>query len=195
MERRKDLTKRLIAENFKELVKRSPFEKLTIKMISDEAGIIRPTFYNYFRDKYDVVEWIFCEDILSEIEKRLDEGKFFDALNYLFTEMDADREYYRKVFSLTGQNGFEEIMESHMYELFLKQTKARTDKGLPDNPVLTPERIARHLSLSMISYLKEWIVDDFKGVTPTQFTEAFIYLSTHPLYQFAQDVEHTESSI
>ena len=52
MEHKKDLTKRLIAESFKELVIKQSFEKLTIKKISDQAGIIRPTFYNYYRDKF-----------------------------------------------------------------------------------------------------------------------------------------------
>ena len=33
------------------------FDKITIKMITDQAGVIRPTFYNYFQDKYEVMEW------------------------------------------------------------------------------------------------------------------------------------------
>lgn len=44
-----------------------PFEKITIKMITDEAGVIRPTFYNYFCDKYEVVEWIFNEYIIEKV--------------------------------------------------------------------------------------------------------------------------------
>ena len=48
MEQRKDLTKSLIAESFKELMMKYPFEKITIKMITDHCGIIRPTFYNHF---------------------------------------------------------------------------------------------------------------------------------------------------
>ena len=36
-------------EKFKELVAKKGFEKLTIKMITDAAGVIRPTFYNYFQ--------------------------------------------------------------------------------------------------------------------------------------------------
>ena len=53
------MTKALIGESLKVLMRNHPFEKITIKMITDEAGVIRPTFYNYFCDKYEVVEWIF----------------------------------------------------------------------------------------------------------------------------------------
>ena len=56
---RKKMTKALIGESLKVLMHDHPFEKITIKMITDEAGVIRPTIYNYFCDKYEVVEWIF----------------------------------------------------------------------------------------------------------------------------------------
>ena len=55
MERKSELTKALLGEKFKELVAKKGFEKLTIKMITDAAGVIRPTFYNYFQDKYEVM--------------------------------------------------------------------------------------------------------------------------------------------
>ena len=61
---RKKMTKALIGESLKVLMRNHPFEKITIKMITDEAGVIRPTFYNYFCDKYEVVEWIFNEYIV-----------------------------------------------------------------------------------------------------------------------------------
>ena len=56
MERKSELTKALLGEKFKELVAKKGFEKLTIKIITDAAGVIRPTFYNYFQDKYEVME-------------------------------------------------------------------------------------------------------------------------------------------
>ncbi len=42
----------LLAESFKELALKHPIEKITIKEITDKAGVIRPTFYNHFQDKY-----------------------------------------------------------------------------------------------------------------------------------------------
>ena len=76
MERKSELTKALLGEKFKELVAKKGFEKLTIKMITDAAGVIRPTFYNYFQDKYEVMEWLLWEDVFKafvpEIWRRQD---------------------------------------------------------------------------------------------------------------------------
>ena len=53
MESKKDLTKELIANCFHELMLTTPFDKITIKMITGEAGLIRPTFYKHFQDKWN----------------------------------------------------------------------------------------------------------------------------------------------
>ena len=42
-----------LAESLKKLMVRTPFEKITIKQITDGAGVIRVTFYNHFQDKYE----------------------------------------------------------------------------------------------------------------------------------------------
>ena len=36
-------------------------------MITDAAGVIRPTFYNYFQDKYEVMEWLLWEDVFQSV--------------------------------------------------------------------------------------------------------------------------------
>lgn len=69
MERKSELTKALLGEKFKELVAKKGFEKLTIKIITDAAGVIRPTFYNYFQDKYEVMEWLLWEDVFKEVSE------------------------------------------------------------------------------------------------------------------------------
>ena len=44
---KKELTKNLLALSFKELIMKMPFEKITVKMITDGADVIR--FINIFR--------------------------------------------------------------------------------------------------------------------------------------------------
>ena len=65
MDSRKDMTKRLIADGFKALMLRYPFEKISIMMITNEAGIRRPSFYNHFQDKYDLLAWIVETDVIA----------------------------------------------------------------------------------------------------------------------------------
>ena len=57
----------LLAESLKELTIKQPIEKITIKEITDKAGVIRPTFYNHFQDKYELLEWIIRTELLEPV--------------------------------------------------------------------------------------------------------------------------------
>ena len=52
-------TKELLADSFRSLVLTMPFQKISIKMITDGAHVIRPTFYNYFQKVDDNIPYFF----------------------------------------------------------------------------------------------------------------------------------------
>lgn len=102
----------LLAESFKELAKKHPIEKITIKEITDLAGVIRPTFYNHFQDKYELLEWIITTDLLDPIEPLIQNGMINEGLVLLFTNIEKDSEFYSRAIKLEGQNSFGEIAQS-----------------------------------------------------------------------------------
>ena len=57
----------LLAESLKALAARRPIEKITIREITEKAGVIRPTFYNHFQDKYELLEWIVRRDLMDPV--------------------------------------------------------------------------------------------------------------------------------
>ncbi|MBO5556232.1 MAG: TetR family transcriptional regulator, partial [Oscillospiraceae bacterium] len=55
-------TKELLAESFRELAEQKPINKITIANITDNCGMTQPTFYRYYKDKYDLIAWIYVTD-------------------------------------------------------------------------------------------------------------------------------------
>ena len=84
MDNKKDTTRLLLSQSLQNLMKVHPFEKITVKMITDGASVIRPTFYNYFQDKYELIEWIFKTDIIDKISPMAKAGmpRVFKILFY-----------------------------------------------------------------------------------------------------------------
>ena len=74
MERKGEATKHQLAESFKELMLKGSFDKITIRMITEQAGVIRPTFYNYFQDKYEVMEWLLEEEVFRPVFEMVEDG-------------------------------------------------------------------------------------------------------------------------
>ena len=83
-------TKEIIAESFKELSADKPINKITIAEIASNCSMTSPTFYRHFKDKYDLIAWIYvrmAEEILAKIgqdgylwkDTLLDGMKFYEA--------------------------------------------------------------------------------------------------------------------
>ena len=84
----------LLAQSFKELVCQQPIEKITIKHITDRAGVIRPTFYNHFEDKYNLLEWIMIKDIVTPVQPLLSNGMINEAMILIFHNMRKEKDFY-----------------------------------------------------------------------------------------------------
>lgn len=182
---RKKMTKALIGESLKVLMRDHPFEKITIKMITDEAGVIRPTFYNYFCDKYEVLEWIFSEGIIEKVKAMFEQGMYMEGIKLLFVCMKNDGQFYKKAFEVTGQNAFTDIVRNYLYELFIEKFNDfyYVDDKI-DNPLLTAEMVASYFALSLTSLLQMWIQDSSKNFTADQMFEAYEYIITHRIRDF-----------
>lgn len=98
-------TKRTLAMSLKALLKEQPLCKISIGEICDLCSMNRKSFYYHFKDKEDLVNWIF--DTEFEMASKGEE-RMIDALIRYFYE---NKGYYKKVLKEEGQNSFSE----HLY--------------------------------------------------------------------------------
>lgn len=186
---RKKMTKVLIGESLKVLMRDHPFEKITIKMITDEAGVIRPTFYNYFCDKYEVVEWIFNENIIEKVRSMFEQKMYTEGLKLLFVCMKNDCPFYKKAFEITGQNAFSDIVRNSLHQLFMSELSAPYIENQTNNPLITPEMIAAFYAISLSNLLQLWIQSNNQQYTAENMVDAYAYLVSHRIQDFIDPTE------
>ncbi len=63
------ITKKALADSLKKLMEVHPVNKITVKMITNDCGLTRHTFYNHFRDIYELLGWIFENEVIEDLEK------------------------------------------------------------------------------------------------------------------------------
>lgn len=187
---RKKMTKALIGESLKVLMRNHPFEKITIKMITDEAGVIRPTFYNYFCDKYEVVEWIFNEYIIEKVRAMFEQKMYTEGLKLLFVCMKNDCDFYRKAFEITGQNAFTDIIRNSLHNLFLSEMSEIYIENQTNNPLVTAELVAAFYANSLSNLLQMWIQSNNQQCTAENMVEAYAYLLSHRIQDFIDPTEN-----
>ena len=189
MERKGEATKHQLAECFKELMLKGSFDKITIRMITEQAGVIRPTFYNYFQDKYEVMEWLLEEEVFRPVFERVEDGMEREAIYLLFRKMEKDQQYYQKAFEVTGQNGFEEILCGKIRKLIremLKNHKIKLQKleGLKDLNIF----LEFH-TLTVVNGLKYWLTSRELNMTADEALDFYLFLMSHPILDVVGQVE------
>ena len=178
MENKKDLTKELLADCFKELIMTVPFDKITIKMITDDAGLIRPTFYNYFQDKYEVLEWIFKTEVTDSVDLMINNHMEGDALLMLCRCLERDRKFYRKCYAMDGPNSFDNLLTRYVYSTLLGLAKKYSLNIKKKVPLLTHEMLATYYTYGLVNVIHDWLNKDME-CTAEELSTAYKYLLSH----------------
>ena len=100
------ITKKRIAKAFKQLLEEMEFDKISIVDIMELAQIRRQTFYNHFLDKYQLLDWIFENDLKERVADNLDFISGRQLLKELFFYFEEECDFYVKLFDIKGQNDF-----------------------------------------------------------------------------------------
>lgn len=100
-----NITKRALAKAFKELLNEKPFNKISINAICDKCGMNRKSFYYHFKDKYDLVNWIFETECLNEL-RGSEEVVIKEVLCKLCSYFYENKAFYSRIFKIEGQNSF-----------------------------------------------------------------------------------------
>ena len=119
-----NITKRALANSLKTLMLEKPFDKININDICAPCDMNRKSFYYHFKDKYDLVNWIFDTEFMEFVGQKslLQSLDFFKELLDYFYE---NRRFYRKALQIKGQNSFSDHFREYMVPVvmeFLKHT-------------------------------------------------------------------------
>jgi AcrR family transcriptional regulator len=122
-------TKQNLMEAFLVLYKTRRIEKITVREITHQAGYNRGTFYEYFRDVYDVLESIENQSLpaLDELPPFI--AREDDSPAFITSFMELFREKYQYYDVLLGDNGDPAFQRKLKNSLKSSIMKAISTKG------------------------------------------------------------------
>lgn len=77
-----NITKRALATSLKELMAEQPFDKINVAQICERCNMNRKSFYYHFKDKYDLVNWIFDTEFLELLKTRKSQCRIRRTLGF-----------------------------------------------------------------------------------------------------------------
>ena len=114
-----NITKRALAGALRELIEEMPFDKINVTHICEKCHMSRKSFYYHFKDKYDLVDWIFYSEFITEVQRNAYETAW-DFLADICAYFYRERTFYRSALRIHGQNSFRESFAEAM-EPFIRE--------------------------------------------------------------------------
>lgn len=147
-----NMTKKALANSLKQLMLEVSFSKISVGDICEKCQMNRKSFYYHFKDKYDLVNWIFDTEFIEFVINQSYQTKW-DRLTELFKYFYENRSFYRKVFEIKGQNS----MEEHFREILQPVTRQRLEELMDVKSVSDFQ--TNFLVDGFIGALQRWITD------------------------------------
>lgn len=156
-----------IADTFEELLAEKNLEDISVNDLAKKCNISRTTFYHHFKDKYDLVTWIY-EREAEKIKSRNEKASSWKNLVLDFALLATHKKkFYKLCLNYYEQNSLlDTIWEcGYIYCRDIILQALHTDV-LPKNLDFS----ARMYSLATAYMQREWILNGMK-IPPEEFAE------------------------
>ena len=168
-------TRRAIMEAFMQLLNERPVSKIAVKDIVELCGINRNTFYYHFQDKYDLIERIFKREVLAPLMPLLENNMITEMTLLIFKNLEKEKNFYRRLSHMEGQNSFGEIVQRSIQEAlltYMEENIAEESRVVLKKHFgwLGLDQIANYYASTMTFVVLNWIQTEM-DVTPEEVTK------------------------
>lgn len=158
-----NITKNALAVSMKKLMEKKPFSKISVGDICEDCGMNRKSFYYHFRDKYDLVNWIFYVNFIERMDWSSCRNEW-DMLKALCSHFYGERLFYQNALQVEGQNSFREYFCGMLRPVLMLLTQNLVEEGRKK------EFYIAFLCEGVLGELVYWLREGSK-ITPEEFVE------------------------
>lgn len=166
-----------LAEAMKTCMRTMPVEKITVKEIVQECGTTRQTFYRYFLDKYDLINWYFDKILLESFEHMGEGTTVYEGLCKKFQYIEEEKLFFKAAFRNDQQN----CLREHDFQLILafytRQIEEKTKEPISENLRFLLEMYCQ----GSIYMTVQWVLGEKKS-TPQEMAKALVSAMPSELY-------------
>jgi AcrR family transcriptional regulator len=123
----KDRSKTIFAKALLELTNKKAMADITVTDITDYCGLSRTSFYYHFKDKQELIFWIYATFREKKIKLTVDHSR--ENIIALVTYMQQYHSFFKQAFAESGQNCFKNEYCQSLYHDTLLVMEEYNDCG------------------------------------------------------------------
>ena len=162
-----------LAQSLKKLLSTRKLDKITVKDIAEDCGVNRQTFYYYFRDIYDLLEWNFCDATERLIRSGLDHGDWRSGVKAVTEYLQENRTLVWNAYHSISHESVSEFLKRTLRPHILSAVREEA-KGLEWEPCQeNVDFVADIFTLTAAGIVMEWIGTQRMEGTEERLNELF----------------------
>ena len=164
-----NITKKAIANSFKNLMETRPFNKISITDITDGCGLNRQSFYYHFQDKYDLINWIFETEVLIPVANDFKIERWQEKLLEILKMLESNHKFYTNAIKYANTEFRAYILGvvTEYYIIVVKQMQKNANKMIAEDDELF---ISSFFAYGTAGVFSDWIMGGMKD-SPEKLTE------------------------
>lgn len=150
-------TKRALSQSLKRLLSARTLDKITVKDIVEDCGVNRQTFYYYFRDIYDLLEWNFQDAAENLILTGGDQTDWRTGLKTVMEYIKENRTLIWNAYHSISHGAVSDFLKRTLRP-FVLRTVQKEGKSLVQAPCQEDIDFVTDICTQMaIGFITEWI--------------------------------------
>lgn len=162
-------TRHALAAALKTLMAQKPLEKITIRDITDLAGIRRQNFYYHFEDVYDLMRWMFQEEAVSLLREHEGTLLWQEGLLQLFRYIETNRAVCLCALHSLGRESLKHFFSDDVYAIIHRTVERFGEEvgALESEEDADVEMMTQHYVIAVTGMLESWLTGEIDK-TPEQ---------------------------
>lgn len=176
---KKKSSKELCMESLSELLMKNSIERISVDDIIDNCGLSRSTFYRLFKDKYDLMNYIFQAEIDRFFSINSDNVTWNDLQENVSQFLYKNSQLFKSIIEFRGQDSLEQYLYHQGIEYWVNQIES-----------ITGERMSHEDSYALKIYTYgamhtyfEWLDNDCP-IEPSELTKIMSECIPHSLKKY-----------
>lgn len=155
-------TKCAIADALKQLMEKNPLEDISVGRIIAAAQVSRNTFYYHFKDKYDLVNWIFTTETEPFTSRPVSRDNWQTRLYDICRYLKENQTFYTNALRLTGQNSLQEYLTGYFTHLLKARLSLLCEQKGHAISQTDADFAARFYSYAIVGMITHWASDGMR---------------------------------
>lgn len=146
----------MLADEMLKLCKAKNLKCISISQLLERTGVSRQTFYNHFRDKQDLIQWIYDHRILGDFKYIKPENNYYKISVEYYKQIYEYHYFLKQACLMEGQNSLVDHMIRYALDYDQKWCQFHYKGEIPEHIQIA----IRYHSMGTIYMAIDWIMND-----------------------------------